>query len=70
MSVLTPYVFLTRGVLLARQVHPGDINMIAYGLATPLNSSLREELSLALLQLQENGFLQSLYRCEFAKWGF
>ena len=47
------------------QVHPGDINMIAYGLATPQNSSLRDELSLALLQLQENGFLQSLYRSDY-----
>ncbi|XP_077863037.1 glutamate receptor 1-like [Saccoglossus kowalevskii] len=45
---------------------PGALNLRSYGFAFPTGSTLRDEFSGAILELQENGNLQLLY----TKWFF
>ncbi|KAI0218530.1 Glutamate receptor 1 [Lamellibrachia satsuma] len=44
----------------------GNLDSKGYGIATPLGSSLREPISVAVLQLRESGFLQKLHK----KWWY
>ncbi|KAI0212673.1 Glutamate receptor 4 [Lamellibrachia satsuma] len=44
----------------------GNLDSKGYGVATPLDSELREPISLAVLQLRESGYLQKLHK----KWWY
>ena len=44
----------------------GNLNSVGYGVATPMGSKWREQISLAILELRENGELHKLER----KWWY